>query len=313
MRVFAGVDIGGTATKVGVMGAELKSTVFATPQSERELIDGITEAVLLLSGGAIIGGVGIGCPGAVTPDGKVKYMPNLHIENFDVANLLSKKLSTVVAVTNDANAAALGECRQSGLTNAVMLTLGTGVGSGIVIDGRIYEGYAGEAAELGHMIIEAGGRKCGCGMKGCLEAYASASALIESTKDAMKANKDSEMWRLCPDISDVTGKLAFDGERLGDRAASEVVARYVKYLAIGIVNICNIFRPQAVIIGGGVSNQGENLLSRLRAELDKCDYGYKFAPRPQILRASLGEYAGLYGAIAMIKNKVEENIINERP
>ena len=307
MELFAGVDIGGTTTKVGVLGDKFESASFSTPRSADELIDGIVRTLLQLGGNEKIIGVGVGCPGAVDLSGKVKYMPNLQISDFNPAEALSKVLGARVEVTNDANAAALGECERSGLSDAVMLTLGTGVGSGIILGGRIYEGINGEAAELGHMIICADGRKCGCGMNGCLEAYTSASALISTSIEAMKAHPDSVMWELCNDLDKVDGKVAFEAEKLGDHAAAYVIEQYVKYLSIGIINICNIFRPQAVIIGGGVSNQGENLLRRVREQCKKFNFGYKFAPEPQILKARLGANAGLYGAIAMIKYKVEEN------
>lgn len=307
MRIYAGVDIGGTTIKVGVMSDKLDKITFATPHSADELIDKITDAIKELSSGELCG-IGVGCPGAVDRRGVIDYMPNIDIFDLDIATLLSKRLNTVVCVTNDANAAALGECRRLGLSDAVMLTLGTGVGSGIVIDGKIFEGYCGKAAEIGHMIIEAGGRKCGCGLNGCFEAYASSSALIAQTKEAMKKNSHSLMWKLCSDINEVSGALAFDAERLGDETATFVIKEYVGFLSIGILNICNIFRPQAIIIGGGVSNQDENLIGRVRSECEKLNYGYKKAPHPLILRASLGDNAGLYGAIEFIKDKVEENI-----
>ncbi len=311
MRPFAGVDIGGTMTKVGVLGENFESASFCTPHDKDRLILEICKEILKLSHGKTLEGVGVGCPGAVDPNGKVDFMPNLDFEDFDIGALLKRELQTNVAVTNDANAAALAECKRNDFSDAVMLTLGTGVGSGIIIGGKIYEGANGKAAELGHMIIEADGRRCGCGMKGCLEAYASASALIAQTKRAMEADRSSFMWELCPDINAVDGKVAFEAEKLGDRAAKEVVEEYIKYLGTGIINICNIFRPEAVIIGGGVSNQGEYLLGRLRNFCLAREYGYKNAPHPQIIKARLGSLAGLYGAIELIKYKSEER--NERP
>ncbi len=307
MQVFAGVDIGGTTTKVGVLGDEFLSASFATPKDGAKLIREIVTAIKELWGKEL-SGVGVGCPGAVDLSGRVEYMPNLGIVDLDIAGELKAALNTFVAVTNDANAAALGESKRLNFSDAVMLTLGTGVGSGIILGGKIYEGYNGKAAEMGHMIVEVGGRKCGCGMNGCLEAYVSASALISSTKEAMLSDKSSVMWELCPDINAVDGKLAFEAEKLGDIRAEKIIEDYIKYLGIGIINICNIFRPQAVIIGGGVSNQGENLLARVRSFCLKHDYGYKNAPKPQILKAKLGSLAGLYGAIEYIKYRVEDKL-----
>lgn len=311
MEIFAGVDIGGTTTKVGALGDEFDSVSFATPRNKDALTESIVEALKKLGRGRKFAGVGVGCPGAVDLGGKVDNMPNLGIEDLDIGERLRSALNVPVAVTNDANVAALGESKRWDLSDLVMLTLGTGVGGGIVIGGKIYEGHNGKAAELGHMIIEAGGRKCACGMNGCLEAYASASALIASTVRAMERHADSLMWELCPNIDAVDGKVAFEAEKLGDKAAREVTEEYINYLGIGILNICNIFRPEAIIIGGGISEQGENLLARVRRFCLKFDYGYKNAPRPQILKAKLGPLAGLYGAIEMIKYKVEDN--NERP
>ncbi len=305
MACYVGVDIGGTITKVGVLNDRFQSVSFATPRSKNELCDGIIGAIRSL-GGNEVDGIGVGCPGAVDSSGIVKFMPNLGITDFDVAALLNERMKTKVAVTNDANAAALGECIGK-FDDAVMLTLGTGVGSGIVLGGKIFDGHMGKAAELGHMIICADGRECGCGMCGCLEAYVSATALIKRTKQVMLAHSDSLMWQI-GDIDEVDGKTAFDAEKAGDPFAAAIVNEYIRFLSIGIINICNIFRPQAVIIGGGVSNQGENLLRRVRANCEALDYGYKFAPKPQILKARLPN-AALYGAIAMIKYKVEENLL----
>lgn len=311
MQLLAGVDIGGTITKVGVLGDNFDSTAFDTPRDGTRLIDEIVTSIKKLCHGRELSGIGVGCPGAVDLNGKVDYMPNLGLADFNIAERLKTALKTFVAVTNDANAAALGESKRLNFSDSVMLTLGTGVGSGIIIGGKIYEGRNGKAAEMGHIIVEVGGRKCGCGMNGCLEAYVSATALIEATKQAMLSDKNSVLWELCPDLNAVDGKLAFEAERLGDRQARDIIANYVKYLSVGIINICNIFRPEAVIIGGGVSNQGENLLTRVREICLKSNYGYKNAPIPQILKAKLGSLAGLYGAIEYIKYKVEDHY--ERP
>lgn len=292
MNVYAGVDIGGTFTKVGIRNDKDKIIKFPTPRDRTELNDRIVSAVRSQSDK--IAGVGIACPGAVK-GGRAEFIPNLDIAPFDGSEI-SSGLNAPALVINDGDAASYGESVSLGLDDAVMITLGTGVGGGIVIGGKLYEGR-GCAAEIGHMVISAFGRKCSCGMNGCLEAYASATALVSAYKErAGEAAKD------------VDAKGVFELSDCGNTAAAAAVEEYFDYLSIGIINLCNIFRPQAIIIGGGVSNRSD-LVPRIRVRMEKSHYGYKFAPVPLILRANLGENAGVIGAIELIKNKIEERKI----
>ena len=180
----------------------------------------------------------------------------------------------------------------------MLLTLGTGVGGGIVIDGKLFEGNRSAGAELGHSVIVAGGEQCTCGRKGCLEAYASATALIRDTKRAMQADKSSKMWEI-GDIEKVTGKTAFDYKDC-DAPAKAVVDNYIEKLGVGITNVANVFRPQAIMLGGGVCAQGDNLIKPLQAYLDKEIFAGTQGPAVKILVATLGNSAGLLGAAALL-------------
>ena len=203
-------------------------------------------------------------------------------------------------ITNDANAAAMGEAKFGAgkdYGDSVLVTLGTGVGGGIVIGGKLFEGHKSAGAEIGHMVIERGGNRCSCGRRGCFEAYSSATALIKRTKWAMEENAGSEMWQSCTSET-ATGKTAFDYAET-DIAASEVVDWYIKYLACGLVNIANIFRPEVIMLGGGVSGQGERLTAPLQGIMDRELFAAHYAP-VKIKTATLGSAAGAYGAAALM-------------
>ena len=213
--------------------------------------------------------VGIGCPGAVDSEkGIIVLTPNLPYKNFNVREIFAKKMKLPVYLDNDANCAVLGEVVSGAAKNyktAIAVTLGTGVGGGIIIDGKIYNGFNCAAGELGHMITHRNGRQCNCGRKGCFEAYASATALIKDTKEAALKNPDSLLNRLCDgDLEKINGKTSFDGKRAGDKVATEVVENYIEELGEGIINYINIFQPEIILIGGGISNEGEYLLETLR-------------------------------------------------
>ena len=226
---------------------------------------------------------------------------NLGWENVPIAAELAKLTQKPAFALNDANAAALGEAwcgagRKYG--SIVFITLGTGVGGGVIIDGKLFQGFRSAGAELGHVVIRMGGAQCTCGRKGCFEAYASATALIRQTREAMEKHPESKLWDLCGgDLEKVEGKTAFDGQALGDETAKRIVSRYVKYLAEGLVNICNEFRPEAIVLGGGVCGAGDVLLKPLKRRINRYIYGgTKYAP-VKVVIASLGNDAGLVGAV----------------
>ena len=205
-----------------------------------------------------------------------------------------------VKITNDANAAALGEARfgaGKNYKNSILVTLGTGVGGGIIIDGKLFEGYKSAGAEIGHMVIERHGDVCTCGRRGCFEAYCSATALVRRTRRQMEDNPRSAMWTKYTSET-ANGKTAFDFYH-DDIDAKEVVDWYIKYLACGIANLANIFRPEIIMIGGGVSEQGDNLTVPLQTYVDKELFGGTSYAPVKIVKASLGSKAGAYGAAAL--------------
>lgn len=251
-----------------------------------------------------VSSVGIATPGTADTDhGIVIYANNLPFRNYPIAAKL-KELFPVkkVAIANDANAAAYGEAvagAGKGKSNFVMLTLGTGVGGGIIIDGKLYTGFNYSAGELGHMVIVHNGRQCTCGRKGCFEAYSSATGLIKMTKEKMIEAPNSVMWELVDgDIRKVTGRTAYDAMRKGDEAAKAVVDEYVSYLATGTANLVNIFEPNVIAFGGGVANEKETLLAPLRELV--LNETYVTNERTEIKSAVLGNDAGIVGAAALV-------------
>ncbi|MGN0589729.1 MAG: ROK family protein, partial [Ruminiclostridium sp.] len=184
-----------------------------------------------------------------------------------------------------------------GYKNVVVITLGTGVGGGIITDGKIYTGFNFCGGELGHTVIEYNGRQCGCGRKGCFEAYSSATALINFTKEAMEADKNTKMWEIAGGkIENVDGKTAFDGFRAGDKTATEVVNTYINYLGCGLTNVVNIFQPEMLLIGGGICKEGENLTKPLIEYIARESYCIDPNSSTKLDICKLGNDAGIIGA-----------------
>lgn len=307
-----GIDLGGTNIKAGLVkdGVIVKKSSIKTHVGRpyEEIIADMAAQVKRLCASAgvdleDVASVGVGCPGAITGEtGLVCYSNNFGWTNVPLGQMLSGMLGKPVRVSNDANVAALGEALYGGgknLGDIVMITLGTGVGGGIVLGGKLFEGNESKGAEIGHTVIALGGEQCTCGRRGCLEAYTSATALIKQTRLAMQEDKDSLMWKLAGDLDGVNGKTAFEAEKLGDAAAAKVVKKYLYYLSEGIMNFCNIFRPNAIVIGGGVSAQGKNLTDRLTAICEEGHYGYRGTPKVKIIAAKLENDAGILGAASL--------------
>ena len=308
-----GVDIGGMSIKVGLVdeqGKILQENREKTLSTPLECIDKLINQIreILTQNNLTdkdIRGIGIGCPGAVSSEtGVVEILPNLGWQNVPLAKILSKHFNTKIKLSNDANVAALGEAVYGCAKNydtVVMFTLGTGVGGGIIIEKKLFEGGWSRGAELGHTTLKLNGRPCTCGRNGCVETYVSATALISDTKTAMQQNPQSKMWDyIGGDINKVDGKTAFDCANQGDKTAIAVVDDYVMYLSESIMNMLNVFRPQAFVLGGGISGQGKVLTDKVKLYLEKFDYGYKTAPKTEILTASLGNGAGIVGAAALV-------------
>ena len=310
--VAIGIDIGGMSIK----GAAVDSNgrvyeTFSMPFIKgepgeitiRKLANLVKEYIASQHLDGKIAGIGIGSPGTLDVEhGVVNYANNLGWNELPVASLMQEVLPYPVRLTNDANAAAYGEAKfgaGKSYETVIMLTLGTGVGGGIIINGQLFEGNQAKGGELGHTVIVVDGEQCTCGRKGCLEAYASASALIRETKKAMLANRRSLMWRICPEIELVGGKVVFEGAAQGDRDATNVLNNYIKYLGEGILNYCNIFRPNIIVLSGGIANAGAQLFDPLNEYIKERNYGYQMTPEVKVVPAELGYDSGKIGAAAL--------------
>ena len=310
---YIGIDIGGTAIKTGIVSKDYKLIDKSSIPTDKSLdykviVKDIANQILSLTKKNNIdidkvSAIGIGCPGAIdSKNGIVNYSPNLKWKEVPLSYELSAILKREVKITNDANAAALGETKcgaGKNYSDTILITLGTGVGGGVVIGGKLFEGYQSKGAELGHMVIKKDGEPCACGRKGCMETYASATALIRQTKRAMEQDKNSLMWQTST-LDNVDGKTAFESAKKGDKTAQKVVDEYIEYLGEGIANFVNIFRPQAIILGGGICAQGDNLLNPLKKVVEKNSYGGALNPNPALVIARLGNDAGIIGAASLV-------------
>lgn len=313
---YLGVDLGGTNIAIGLVDENFKivlkdkvPTGASRPTSDiMDDMAALCKSIVERAGITFddVEYAGIATPGSVDPEtGYVRYANNIKMENYPIADELKKRTPLKkVLLENDANAAALAEAKAGagkGYSDLVMITLGTGVGGGIVIGGKLYSGFNYCGAELGHTVIEFGGRPCTCGRLGCFEAYSSATGLINMTKEKMIEYVDSLMWELVDNnLNKVSGRTAFDASKKGDKAAKEVVDLYIKYLACGLTNMVNIFQPQVLCIGGGVCGEGDYLLKPLVQTIRRCEYGAATQTNfSQIKIAELGNDAGIIGAAVL--------------
>ncbi|MCR4683193.1 MAG: ROK family protein [Clostridiales bacterium] len=310
-----GIDLGGTNIACGLVSDEMKiiekvSVPTGAGRDPALIVDDMAAAcrTLIEKAGVGIGeiaAVGIASPGIANhDDGVVEYANNLPFRRFPIASMLRERFPVDnIRVENDANAAAWGEAvagAAKGTSSSVMITLGTGVGGGIIVDGKVQSGFNYAGGELGHIVICAGGRKCSCGRRGCWEAYSSATALIAMTEekiaDCEARGEKTVMKELAEKKGKVSARTAYDAMRLGDPAAIEVVDEYVFYLACGLTNIVNIFQPEVISIGGGISNEKDTLLKPLLPIIRKEQYGGGLVPETEIRIAELGNDAGIIGA-----------------
>lgn len=306
--MYIGIDLGGTNIAAGIVTDDGKILYKGSvpTKKERDAIEIIKDMAelakkLITDNGyelSDIKAVGIGCPGTVDSDnGTVVYANNLKMDNTPIAAEFQKHFDVPVNLENDANAAAYGEyiINGNGAKSYIFMTLGTGVGGGIIIDGKIYRGFNCAGGEIGHTTIVVGGKPCSCGQKGCLEAYASVTALIEQTKDKMKECSDSKMHEWAKENGKISGRTAFECAKLGDKAAQEVKDRYIRYVAEGVSNMINIFQPEMFVIGGGISREGDTLITPITEFVNK--YGYnRYMPKTVIKTAQLFGDAGIVGA-----------------
>ena len=309
--MYIGIDLGGTNIAAGLVSEEGKILAQAsTPtMNEREAIEIVKDMAMLIDkltseygiDKSEIKGVGIGSPGSIDFDnGVVVYSNNLKMEKFPLAEELNKLTGLRVSVDNDANCAAMGEYveYEDKVKNFIFVTLGTGVGSGIIVDGKMLHGFNGAAGEGGHIVIVHDGEPCSCGRNGCWEAYASVTALIRQTKAAMEKDPDSLMHKVAKDEGKVSGMTSFVAAKQGDKTAQEVVKQYAIYVAEGLTNLENIFQPEMICVGGGISREGDYLLDPVREFVTKNGYN-KYMKKTEIVTAKLFNDAGIIGA-AMI-------------
>lgn len=311
--IAVGIDVGGTSIK----GATIKNdgTIlhrFSMPMDKTkkpeetigELCELVNKTLKENKYDDKVVGIGIGIPGTFNNEtGVIVSCPNLPTwAGFNLKEFMENKCHLYVKMVNDADAAAIAEAKfgvGKKYNYVLMITLGTGVGGGIVINKNLYNGNLGMGAELGHMVIELDGKECGCGRKGCFEAYASATALNRETKEAMDKNPNSLLHEIVHELGGIDARVPFLAEKRGDEAAKEVVNNYVKYLSEGLLNYCNIFRPNIIVLSGGVANEGDNLLNRVRTYMKLHNYGMRKAPEVIIEQATLGYDAGKIGAAAL--------------
>lgn len=311
-----GVDLGGTNIAAGLVDGQyrildresVKTNVPRPAESIIRDIAGLVEKLCERNGlnQCEIEAVGVGVPGTINEDtGYVEYSNNIRFENVPFIELLSGLISIPVRFGNDANVAALGEYLAGGynVQSFVMVTLGTGVGSGIILDGKLIKGINFAASELGHTVIKMGGEQCTCGRKGCFEAYASATALIRDARRRFekestdKQAESSVILKLCGgDMEKLEAKHIFDAAKLGDEAAGKLFSNYTEYLAEGIANIINILQPELICIGGGVSKAGDMLLEPVKEKVAGKIFSKNSAKNTDIKLARLDNDAGIIGA-----------------
>ena len=313
MSYTIGIDLGGTTMTAGLVNEDYEivgkitwATRLPRPAEDLEkAMADLCREVAKQNGVDFseVRYVGIGTPGSVNfTTGFVGYNTNFNYYDWNLGTDLETLLGCKVYVENDANAAAFGEYiagGAKGYKDAVVITLGTGIGSGIILDGKILRGFNFAAGEMGHTVIVKDGRKCNCGRHGCWERYASARALSEDTKAAMREHRDTIMWDLVKDIDHVNAKTSFDAMEKGDALAKQVVENWMEYVGCGIANVVNTFEPEVICIGGGVSNQGETLLGPVRAYVEKETHDITTGRIPEIRACVLRNDAGVIGAAAL--------------
>ncbi|MCK9267938.1 MAG: ROK family glucokinase [Alkaliphilus sp.] len=330
---FIGIDLGATKIKAGIIsengkiidkittdtpaGGEVHAVVNSIGMLVDRLLktDGITARYIKDIDAEMpdIKGIGIGIPGTCNDEGLVYYAPNLFWNNVSLSELLKEKINIPVFIENDATMAAIGEATcgiAKGVSDCMLITLGTGIGSGIIINNDVYSGSHGIGGEIGHMIVGENFYDCNCGNNGCLETFSSATALIKYTKRLLKDADNNLIYgsrlfkKINGDMDLLDGKLIFDCAKKGDLIAAEAVDRLVKYLAIGIGNIINILDPEMIIIGGGISKAGDYLIDKLNREIPQ-NIWLKSMNLTKIVRASLGNDAGIIGSAMHAGSKLD--------
>lgn len=319
MKYIVAIDLGGMSAKGGLFSEDGELLLEENVKTSCvDGVDGTLEKLATLSKTLAdkkgipfseVLAIGAGAPGVVdSKKGVILRWSNYDWNNVPFAEKLSQLTGKKVYVANDANVAALGEAKFGATAqyqSSILLTVGTGIGSGIVFDGNLIEGYRSAGAELGHITIREGGLACACGRRGCYEKYASTTALIRQTRLAMAEDLSSKMWTIVSGkIENVDGRTAFAAARQGDETAKKVIEQFVGYLSEGIADFVNILRPEAIVIGGGISNEGEMLFEPLRKAVDARTYIAMDIVPLKIVGAKLGNRAGIYGAYSIAKENL---------
>ncbi len=322
--MYIGIDVGGTNLVAAVVDENNKIVARAKRRTaDSATADMLCDDLVILAGEAAetaglrkdqIKDIGIGFPGSVDrKNGIVRYTPNAPFRDTDIRSWFHRTWDIPVYVGNDANCASLGEYYAGAAKekhSAVVVTLGTGVGIGAVVEGQSFLGFNGNGMEGGHMVIVVDGAPCNCGRRGCWEQYSSAVALKRLTREEMQRCPESAMWQLCEgEITKVGGRTAFQAARTGDEAGKRVVGLYLKYLAAGLTNLVNIFQPEILCLGGGVSNEADDLfLDPLRdlVAAERYNSRQKGTPQTLLVKCQLGNDAGIIGAALLGRVQTKE-------
>ena len=307
---YIGIDIGGTNLKAGLVDENYRLVATKKMPLEFESMEQMGEvlakmALALVEENGIareeVASVGMGFPGPVdNKAGVVIKTVNIPIRFMPVREIFHRYWDVPVYLGNDADCAALGEYyhfEDKDIESLILVTLGTGIGTGIILNGKIHSGINGCAGEGGHIVIVHDGEDCTCGRRGCWERYGSANALVRQTRRAMEEHPESAMWKVCPALDDVCGQTAFQAARLDDAAAKAVVEQYLSYLADGLANFINVFQPEVIALGGGVSHEKEeSLLIPLQERVADMCFGREADRHTRLVTAKLGNDAGIIGA-----------------
>lgn len=310
--MYIGIDLGGTGIKAGLVDdnydiVHTASIPTGAQRPQNEIIKDMAMLAIRVTKEAgydiekDVKSIGIGSPGTCdSKNGILVYANNINFENAPMREEIQKYINLPVYIGNDANVAALGEFKvldDKNVEHMVAITLGTGVGGGVIINKKIYDGFNGAAAEIGHFQVQmSGGEPCTCGRTGCWETYGSVTALIRETRRAVEANPDCDMAKdVAAKGGEIDGKTSFVWAKAGDSVAQKVVDEYIKAVAEGIVSVINIFQPQVLVIGGAISKEGDYLLNPIKAIVEKSRYS-RSIPQTEIRIAKLGNDAGIIGA-----------------
>lgn len=320
MAYYIGVDVGGTNIACGIVNEECEIVARSKVKTNErgresapeysEVLEEIKSSVRIACDEAGIKpteahSIGIGCPGMCNAEtGILEYSNNLGFRNVPIRKDVEDEFNIPVFLENDANAAAFGEFvagAAKGFNSAIVITLGTGVGSGIIIDGKIYHGANYAGGEIGHTVIVMDGLPCTCGRRGCFEAYSSATGLVRMTTQASELNPESLMTKMIREDGKVSARTPYKAMRKGDPVGKAVTEQYIKYLSCGISNVINTFQPEIMCIGGGVCNEGDALLEPLKAAVAEQIYSKSSLKNTEIVICSLGNNAGIIGAAMLHK------------